>query len=128
MTHFCRPQPQLALGRTLRQRATACLDVSDGLLADLNHLLDASGQLGATLFEAALPLDTLALRGCDPAEQRRLQLQGGDDYVLLFTLPADTPLPQGCFSIGEIDAEPGLRLQEAHGACRPLVVQGWQHF
>lgn len=126
--HFRRPQPQLELGLTLRGRATACIDISDGVLADLNHVLEASGGLGAQLEEASLPLDAAILSDCDPAEQRRLQLQGGDDYVLLFTLPETEPLPAGCHAIGQIRAEPGIRLATVAGETVPLTAKGWQHF
>ncbi|MCK0153499.1 thiamine-phosphate kinase [Alcanivorax sp. S6407] len=126
--HFRRPQPQLALGQSLRGHATACIDISDGVLADLNHLLDRSGGLGALLDEASLPLDTAILRDCPVDEQRRLQLQGGDDYLLLFTLPEGEPIPAGCHAIGRIEAQPGIRLATVAGERMTLEAKGWQHF
>ncbi|MZR63488.1 thiamine-phosphate kinase [Alcanivorax sp. DP30] len=126
--HFRRPRPQLELGVLLRNRATACIDVSDGVLADLNHVLEASGGVGALLDEASLPLDTAILGDCDHDEQRRLQLQGGDDYLLLFTLPQGEPLPEGCHAIGTIVPQPGIRLMTTAGETRSLSAQGWQHF
>lgn len=126
--HFRRPQPQLELGQSLRKRASACIDISDGVLADLNHVLDASGGLGAQLDEAALPLDAAILSDCDHQEQRRLQLQGGDDYVLLFTLATDELIPAGCHVIGHIEEAPGIRLKTMAGEIRSLSAKGWQHF
>lgn len=84
---FLRAEPRLALGRALRGIATAALDVSDGLLGDLGKLARASG-VGACIDLERLPLAS-ALEGYPPAEQERLVLHGGDDYELLFTLPAD---------------------------------------
>ena len=126
--HFRRPRPQLDLGVSLRGRATACIDVSDGVLADLNHVLEASAGVGAQLEEASLPLGAAILSDCAHDEQRRLQLQGGDDYLLLFTLPDNEPLPAGCHVIGRIDAQPGIRLTTVAGEIRTLTAQGWQHF
>jgi thiamine-monophosphate kinase len=74
-----RPQPRVALGLLLRGLATAAIDVSDGLLADLGHILDASG-VAATLTLAVAPAPTFA---------EQCYLAGGDDYELVFTVPAE---------------------------------------
>ncbi|MCB2022122.1 MAG: thiamine-phosphate kinase, partial [Burkholderiaceae bacterium] len=79
------PQPRVALGIALRGVATSAIDVSDGLLGDLAHLLRLSG-VGARLEVDALPRSaTLAVQA--PAVQRECMLAGGDDYELLFTAP-----------------------------------------
>lgn len=81
-----RPQPRVALGQALAGIASAALDVSDGLLADLGHLLAASGGLGAVLDCADLPVSpALRLAATDAEQRRRWQLAGGDDYELLFS-------------------------------------------
>ena len=84
---FLRAEPRLALGRALRGFATAAMDVSDGLLGDLGKLARASG------VRACIDLERLPvapeLAAYSLADQERLVLQGGDDYELLFTLPAD---------------------------------------
>lgn len=72
-----RPQPRLALGLSLRGLASAAIDVSDGLLADLAHLLEASG-VAARLSLAVSPVPTF---------EEACFLAGGDDYELLFTAP-----------------------------------------
>mgnify|MGYP000119674804 CR=1 FL=1 len=88
------PQPRLALGRALRGLATSCIDVSDDLLADLGHILDQSS-VGAELQVDALPVYP-ELGGLDAAHRWSLQLGGGDDYELCFTVPAgaQTRLPE----------------------------------
>lgn len=81
------PQPRVALGLALRGVASAAIDLSDGLLGDLGHVLAASAA-GATLQLAALPRSPLLARQTEP-RQRQCLLAGGDDYELLFTAPAD---------------------------------------
>jgi thiamine-monophosphate kinase len=130
-----RPTPRVAAGLALRGLATACIDVSDGLSADLGHVLRASG-VGATLALEALPCSAaLALLGRD--ERRALQAGGGDDYELCFTAPparrADvlsrlaactTPVSR----IGVVVAGDAPRWVDAEGRtwCPPRA--GWQHF
>ena len=126
--HFRRPRPQWELGMALRGQASACIDISDGVLADLNHILQASGALGACIDEASLPEAPCVLAGCSADKQRALQLQGGDDYLLLFTLPPPLPIPEGCYCLGQIEAQPGIRLRQHDGTVRALKVSGWQHF
>jgi thiamine-monophosphate kinase len=132
-----RPQPRVELGLALRGLASAMLDVSDGLLGDLGHLLERS-VVGAVLEEAALPLPPL-LTACPDAElARRCLLAGGDDYELLFAAPArrrdevaalaarlDLPLHR----IGHITAAAGtLLLREATGHLSPCAATGYDHF
>jgi thiamine-monophosphate kinase len=86
-----RIQPRLALGRTLRGRATSCMDLSDGLSLDLHRLCLASGV-------AALVEQVPIVRGV--ALERALH--GGEDYELLFTLPSRKSPPSGTTLIGSI--------------------------
>lgn len=120
------PTPRVALGLALRGVAHAAIDLSDGLMGDLGHILDMS-RCGATLdTSAAASLLAAAASQADLSHERRLALVlgGGDDYELLFTAPpsaraavqaaarqAATPVTR----IGRIEAEPGLRLVDAHG-------------
>lgn len=132
-----RPQPRLALGLGLRGLASAMIDVSDGLLGDLGHILERSG-VGARLELAALPLAALREAGADDALARRCVLAGGDDYELLFTAPPharDAILALGrrlqlpLHRIGALDAErEALTLCEADGRCRPAARRGYDHF
>lgn len=82
-----RPQPRVALGLQLRDVASAMLDVSDGLLGDLAHLLERSG-VGAVIEETALPIAPLLACGAGTGAARTALLSGGDDYELLFAAPA----------------------------------------
>lgn len=124
---LCRPLPQLVLGEKLRSVASACIDVSDGLLADLGHVLRASGSLGADLRADALP-DTPLFAGLDREQRLALQCHGGDDYLLLFTLPPVFNRPQGCIELGRVAAQPGIRLHDGKGALLTPAGAGWNHF
>jgi thiamine-monophosphate kinase len=79
------PTPRVALGQILHGFASACMDISDGLLADLGHILTASG-VGARLQQSAIPFSP-ALQPIALAQRLDFALRGGDDYELLFTLP-----------------------------------------
>ena len=81
------PQPRVALGRALRGVASAAIDLSDGLLGDLGHVLRRSG-VGAVLDLPALPRSAL-LAAQPEAVQQTCLLAGGDDYELLFAAPPE---------------------------------------
>ena len=81
-----RPQPRIALGLKLRGVARAAIDISDGLLADLGHILERSG-VAAEIELAALPASPILRRYLDRAAARNALLAGGDDYELCFTAP-----------------------------------------
>jgi thiamine-monophosphate kinase len=131
------PAPRVALGRLLAEGglAHAALDISDGLVGDLGHILAAS-KAGAVLDVDALPAGPVLAR--QPTElRRRFALAGGDDYELCFTAPAaqrDAILAAGeqCGTpvtrVGRIEAAPGLRLIDADGAPLKLGLSGWDHF
>ena len=132
-----RPTPRVALGLALRGIASACADVSDGLLGDLGHILERSS-VGVQLDDAALlaccpwtnsGTDTQLLRDC--------VLSGGDDYELVFTAaPAHaaavaaaaqasgTPVQR----IGRIDALPGLRVLDGAGQALATSSGSFDHF
>ena len=88
MRRFLRAEPRLALGRALRGVATAAMDVSDGLLGDLGKLCAASG-VGALHRPRAPAAGARTRWRIHWPSSERLVLHGGDDYELLFTLPAD---------------------------------------
>lgn len=130
-----RPTPRIALGIGLCGIASACIDVSDGLAADLGHVLDASG-VGAELELAALPVSD-ALRAIDANVRTAFQLGGGDDYELCFSAPiahADRVRAAAAASnvrvtrIGRIVAGSGLRLRLADGTLRTIEPAGYEHF
>jgi len=126
------PRPQLELGAWLaRQRRGAAIDVSDGVARDLHRLCEASG-VGAVIEVDLLPgpasLAKLAAGlGCDPLE---LQLGGGEDYVLLFTLPPEhAPPPRlRCRHVGRIERRRTGLLLDRGGRTQPLPDLGWDHW
>lgn len=126
---FNRPQPRVELGLALRGLASAAIDVSDGLLADLGHILEASS-VAATLQLKLLPA---------PGFERDAYLSGGDDYELVFTAPAlnhaniqalaeELALPLTC--IGKIEAGPAgqMTLLDATGQPVEITQRGYDHF
>jgi len=129
------PQPRVALGLALRGIASSAIDVSDGLLGDLGHLLQRSG-VGATLDVDAVPRSAV-LATQPQAMQRLCTLSGGDDYELLFTAaPARAPQLRDAAAqtgvpltrIGRIEAEHGLRLHDAAGTAVANTFVSFDHF
>lgn len=132
LAHYWSPQPQLALGQALRGKATAALDISDGLLADCGHIALAS-KVGIRVERSRLPLSKalLAFLGQSGAEQAALS--GGDDYVLAFTLPpAELPslLADGwpIHVLGQVVAGQGVILLDTDGHDITPPIRGYQHF
>ena len=80
-----RPKPRIELGLSLGPIATAGIDISDGLLADLSHVLKESGALGAIVDVSCLPLSPQAIGVCGESVARQKALNGGDDYEICFT-------------------------------------------
>lgn len=130
------PQPRLQLGMMLAERglATAAIDISDGLLADLGHILERSG-VAATLHLEQLPAAALHC-GADAPLALDCLLAGGDDYELLFTaaagqhaaIAASLDLPLSC--IGRIEAGKAgqLNLLDATGKPVAYARRGYDHF
>lgn len=132
------PKARVALGRRLAsgRLASALIDLSDGLLGDLGHILAASG-VGARLFPESLPLSEPVRSALpEPRAQQQLALTGGEDYELLFTVPAAQEGALAALAsaglaltrIGEIEAEPGLKLLAADGSTLPLPTGSFKHF
>ncbi len=129
------PQPRLELGLALRSMAHAAIDVSDGLAADLGHILAAS-QVGATLS-----LETLPVAACFQAIQTSVggwqqPLNAGDDYELCFTVAetqvtalhrAKSELECSITQIGVIESQPGLRFSH-RGRIIQVQPKGYEHF
>ncbi|MGD9941689.1 MAG: thiamine-phosphate kinase [Burkholderiaceae bacterium] len=129
------PEPRVELGLALRHLARAAIDVSDGLLADLGHLLERS-RVGAELSWPAVP-QAAELAGLPEALRQRLTLAGGDDYELLFTAAPENRVAIEALGrrlglplarIGSIAAGSGARVHDARG--RPLEIEhgGFDHF
>lgn len=130
-----RPEPRVALGLALRGIASAAIDVSDGLLGDLSHLLRRSG-VGATVDADRVPRS--AALAAQPTDVQRLcTLSGGDDYELVFTAPpskheavlrAARTAGVGAACIGRIDAGSALQLTDGHGRRLEVAWASFDHF
>jgi thiamine-monophosphate kinase len=131
------PTPRIALGRALATAglAHAALDISDGLVGDIGHILSAS-KVGATLDADALPAGPVLSRQ-DRSLRRRFTAAGGDDYELCFTAaPGQRAAIEEAASrcgvaltrVGLIDAIPGLRFVDAGGQPLELALAGFDHF
>ncbi|HLH41359.1 MAG TPA: thiamine-phosphate kinase [Bryobacteraceae bacterium] len=109
-----RIQPRLELGRLLRGRATACIDISDGLALDLHRLASASG-VAAEVDRVPLVRGATIERG----------LYGGEDYELLFTLPEGMVPPQGTTRIGKATRGKPGRIRFRGRAIEPRGYDHW---
>jgi thiamine-monophosphate kinase len=130
------PRPRVELGTRLAGSASAAIDVSDGLAADLGHILEASG-VGAEIDAAAVPLSepaAAALR--NDAGLMEVILTGGDDYELLFTVAAggesrvaalSSELSLPLTAIGRIISGGGLTVVAGNGEPMILARRGWEH-
>jgi thiamine-monophosphate kinase len=136
------PDPRIESGLVLRDYASAAIDISDGLLADLGHLLECD-RLGATLRIDALPRSEAflaAMRALDAARRNLycdLPLGAGDDYELCFTVAAPVSgalearlagVPGGCRWIGTVDTDPGIRCFRDDGTSYQPALTGYLHF
>lgn len=112
----------------------AMIDISDGLAADLHHILHAS-QVGAVIEAKQLPLRAAASQMPDGQSPLHHALSDGEDFELLFTvspddadkLPRDWHGPPRLTCIGEITAARGCFLRDEHNGSQPLPALGWQH-
>jgi thiamine-monophosphate kinase len=130
-----RPQPRVALGRALRRLATSAIDVSDGLLGDLGHILERSA-VGASVAWHRVPRSA-ELRRQPEADQRRWALTGGDDYELLFTAPAGRreDVERAAAGAGTVVTRIGamtttgrLELVDADGRAMDTAPRAFDHF
>ena len=130
---FLRPEPRVEMGLKLCGIASACIDVSDGLAADLGQLVKASG-VGAVLRADALPLSRALYALAGEERAREFSLAGGDDYELLFTVPPSRRAALSALQwagapavhcIGEIVAGRGVSVRLGS---RELAVRGFDHF
>jgi thiamine-monophosphate kinase len=131
-----RPTPRLSVGLALRDRASACIDISDGLLADLGHICEESA-VGAEIEAPLLPCSPMLMASFDDLSVRDFALAGGDDYELCFTVPpalvadVQTDLARlgcGATRIGRIIEGAGVRVRDAQGQWLEPSQRGWDHF
>jgi thiamine-monophosphate kinase len=140
------PEPRIDTGLVLRDYASAAIDISDGLLADLGHLLESDGPvvpMGASLQIDELPRSVAFTKAVQHAGSAmrglfyELPLSAGDDYELCFTVPpracealeaAFSRRPVACTAIGVVEQNPGVRCLKANGEVYHAVTDGYQHF
>jgi len=140
LQRFYRPKPRLLEGLQLRNLASAALDISDGLVADLNHIAESSG-LGAEIEFERLPIApwllALSKTSPEPACITEWVLSGGDDYELCFTVPkenrqaVDLLIQKDELSackIGQMTKQLGVRCFDAQGGLMDIEKMGYQHF
>ncbi len=131
-----RPVPRMEVGRALVGVASACVDVSDGLLADLGHVAARSG-VGAQVEIDALPASDVLRSAFDAATRMPMQASGGDDYELCFTAPAGarariaaltSSLDLRITRIGRVVAGEGVHPVRADGEPWTPPRRGYDHF
>ncbi len=130
------PSPRVGLGQAIRGTASAAIDVSDGLISDLRHILKASG-VGAAIDVDKLPLSRALKQSVDEEQQINYALSAGDDYELLFTVPPDKrgalDVMVGQYGmeitcIGQVQGvEPKIDFRK-NGESIELSLTGYQHF
>jgi len=131
-----RPSPRVVVGLSINKLAHAAIDISDGLLADLERMLTLSG-VGADVFLETVPLSTQLAAQCDQRDSWELALTSGDDYELCFTIPVDNQVelektaqawdcPIHC--IGKIVDTKELVLYDAEGCKTTFAKKGYEHF
>ena len=130
---FTRPIPRIELGRQIRCRASAAMDISDGLLTDLGKLCAASG-CAAEIDLDRLPCSAALASSATSSEREKYVLAGGDDYELVFTIGdheyaelVKAELAVDCTAIGRIRAGRGVICQR-NGVAVPAPVGGYDHF
>lgn len=128
------PEARVELGLSLRQVANAAIDISDGFLADLKHILDAS-HVGASVYIDKLPLSSALKQTMSDEVARELALTSGDDYELCFTVSQEkqaqysTLLAEyGCVCVGYIEKERHLKLMRVDGSIYHISKRGYLHF
>lgn len=131
-----RPQPRIALGLALRGIANSAIDISDGLLADLGHILESSGVAAEIRYDSIVADATFAALP-DQALVRACILTGGDDYELCFTTPATqraevealaTRIQLPLVRIGKIVSGQGCKLRAVDGSVMQVERSGYDHF
>ncbi len=136
VARYCEPTPRLQAGLALRDIATAMIDISDGLIAELGHMCEDK-VMGAEVLTALVPLSEPLLSTSGFESAVRMALFAGDDYELCFTAPSDKSrqiqdtaqalnLPMTC--IGKIMETPGVNARHPDGEVLVFGGSGYQHF
>ena len=135
LNRFHRPIPRVVAGLFLLPVANACIDLSDGLVSDLGHILSASN-VGACIEWDCLPFSSAVTEYVERTGDWEMPLVAGDDYELCFTMSPEKAiqfegsldkLDCSCRKIGVIETKPGLRLNKC-GKIEGLTLKGFEHF
>ncbi|OQK18220.1 thiamine-monophosphate kinase [Methyloprofundus sedimenti] len=128
LQRFNKPEPRIKEGLALRSLANACIDISDGLAADLGHILNNSG-VGAKLDYAQIPMSEAVTSYIQKTDDWQMPLIAGDDYELCFTINTENVrrLNISCTCIGIIEEEQGLRIMQ-NGETSIFNKSGFEHF
>ncbi len=136
LSRLHRPEPRIAIGQALLETAHAAIDISDGLAADLGHVLEQS-HVGASVYVDQLPLSAELKHSLGWQEAITLALTAGDDYELCFTIPAAkrdelekklSAIPCCYTCIGVINEQQGMDLRYQDGKKYHGTILGYQHF
>jgi thiamine-monophosphate kinase len=136
LNRYYYPSPRVLAGTSLRRAANACIDISDGLIADLGHILKAS-HCGATLQLDKLPLSAAMQQAMDSEQAIRYALTAGDDYELLFTVSAEQKgnlditlanLNVNATCIGQLNGMDGKLTLQYDKQPYAFVGKGYEHF
>lgn len=131
------PSPRVTEGSSLRGIASSAIDISDGLLADLQHILESSGCAAELQLDAIPQSEALQHFSTDNTERLHLALSAGDDYELCFTVPPENVMELervtagwdcGVKRIGQIVEGEGIRLLGAESEALHHIVSGFDHF
>ena len=135
-SRLTRPSPRIETGLLLRGIASSCIDISDGLAADLGHVLQQSS-VGATVYVDQIPLSSVYREVFDMAGGWTVPLSAGDDYELCFTIDDQqhpsihgelASLGVSISCIGMVEQQPGLRIQMPDGSVDMGHYAGYEHF
>jgi len=126
IARYLTPEPRLSLGHNLRGVASACMDISDGLVQDLGHICTSS-KVGAVIYTDKIPISD-AVKNVSGAIESAIN--GGDDYELLFTAPPEKEIliPENCTKIGKIVAGENVKIIGTNGEEIMLNKKGFLHF
>lgn len=137
VSRYLYPEPRIGLASDLVGLATAAIDISDGLVADLEHLCKAS-QIDSTIYQQYLPLSSVLIESMGRERALTFVLSSGDDYELCFTAPAEVEETLSILSkkrevpitrIGSVDAGSGeVRLVDDDGKILDISARGYRHF
>ncbi len=136
LQRFHRPQARLALGHALGGVASSMIDCSDGLFADLGHIL-AENTVGAEIHIDTIPVSAAVSAYCESSQSLLTLINSGDDYELIFTASTDkrddiatrtASMSCGVQRIGKINAQAGLLLRDRAGEILDLEIRGYKHF